>query len=339
MLTSVCWEQRPEGNSPIVGQRAQRKGEPFRLAGEKRAHLLVGPQRGVQSSVPSGCCSSGVVFLACFASYLAGTVVLVLMSAPWQLWGLMALHLPMTGVLALLTRAWKVSIHAMVIAGLGSTGVVFFGPHGLPALALTGANLMAGALALTLLPRLRVAKSRAIATLGQMLPLLVFYLFYRECAVVLNQPGVSWHDLSIQAVDRALVGPGPQAVAAMGEWFALGYMPYVPVLVRTSAPGSPARRRWPFARLWRVSPYGRRPNGQSALRTACGSRPERPSKWGGKETLRNVRSRSPASSRSPRSSRRGVRQSDRTHAHSRRHGEPGRALRPGRCIQVARGRF
>ncbi len=77
-----------------------------------------------------------LVFLVCFASYLAGTFVLVLMRAPWPMWGMMALHLPLTAVLALMTRASKVSIHAMVIAGLGAASVVFFGPRALPALIL-----------------------------------------------------------------------------------------------------------------------------------------------------------------------------------------------------------
>jgi hypothetical protein len=78
----------------------------------------------------------GLVYLVCLASYLAGTVVLVLMRAPWQLWGMMSLHLPTTAMLALLTRTSKVSVHTMVIAGICGAAVVFFGPSALPGLAL-----------------------------------------------------------------------------------------------------------------------------------------------------------------------------------------------------------
>jgi membrane-associated phospholipid phosphatase len=104
------------------------------------------------------------------------------------------------------------------------------GPVG-PGLIVASANVLVAAFVLAILPRLRASERIATAFLGQILPLLVFYLFYRECAVVLSQPGVAWQDLTVETVDRALIGPIPASHAAIGEWLALGYMTYVPVLV------------------------------------------------------------------------------------------------------------
>ncbi len=133
----------------------------------------------------------------------------------------------------------------LAVYGIGfGVLLTLLGPLG-PGLLVVGANLLVAAVVLTFLPRLRAARNNGIASLGQMLPLLGFYLFYRECAVVLNQPGVPWHDLLVQTADRALVGPGPHSAAAMGEWFAFGYMSYVPVLIlagliQARRAGSPA---------------------------------------------------------------------------------------------------
>jgi hypothetical protein len=73
------------------------------------------------------------VFLWCAAGYFAGAGVLFALGAAWQLWGLLALHVPNTLVLLALNRRWKISIHAMVLAGLWTAGLLFYGVPAVPA--------------------------------------------------------------------------------------------------------------------------------------------------------------------------------------------------------------
>jgi membrane-associated phospholipid phosphatase len=99
-------------------------------------------------------------------------------------------------------------------------------------LALLLLNLSVGLAALLALPRLR-ARGGLRRFFGVTLPLLVFYLYYRETAVVLNQRGITW-------LDRLVAGPEMQVWENLasdpgspffGEVFALGYMAYVPLLL------------------------------------------------------------------------------------------------------------
>jgi hypothetical protein len=77
-----------------------------------------------------------VVYGVCLASYALGALLLFAIGASWPLWGFMALQVPVTAVLGLVNRRWKVSIHATAIAGLCAAGVVFFGRWAAPALLL-----------------------------------------------------------------------------------------------------------------------------------------------------------------------------------------------------------
>lgn len=104
-----------------------------------------------------------------------------------------------------------------------------------PGLVATGVNLLLAGAAYRYLPRLRASAVGPIAFLGDTLPLLVFYLFYRECALVLNQPGVVWRDSVFKAFEPAALDAIPTGNLSMGEWLAFGYMAYVPLLLLSAA--------------------------------------------------------------------------------------------------------
>ncbi len=67
------------------------------------------------------------------ATYGLGTVSLWITSAPWPLWGLLALHVPNTLVLLAVNRRLKVSVHTMVLASLAVAAVWFLGEGWVPA--------------------------------------------------------------------------------------------------------------------------------------------------------------------------------------------------------------
>ena len=93
-------------------------------------------------------------------------------------------------------------------------------------------NLGVGLVALTALPRLR-ARGGLSRFLGVTLPLIVFYLYYRETAVVLSQPDIAWLDRLVAGVElRAWesIASDPRS-PVLGELFALAYMSYVPLLL------------------------------------------------------------------------------------------------------------
>lgn len=73
-----------------------------------------------------------VVYAACTLVYAIGAAFLFTIGAPWQVWGVMVLHLPTMAVLSVLTRRAKVSIHTTGIAALWSASVILWGPPALP---------------------------------------------------------------------------------------------------------------------------------------------------------------------------------------------------------------
>lgn len=74
----------------------------------------------------------GVVYVTCAAAYAAGALALIGIGASWPVWGVVALHVPSTLLLAVLNRALKVSIHATGLAGVAAAGLVCFGWHAWP---------------------------------------------------------------------------------------------------------------------------------------------------------------------------------------------------------------
>lgn len=73
-----------------------------------------------------------VVYAACALVYAIGGALLVAIGAPWQVWGVMVLHIPTMAVLSVLTRRAKVSIHTTGLAALWSASLILWGPPALP---------------------------------------------------------------------------------------------------------------------------------------------------------------------------------------------------------------
>lgn len=73
-----------------------------------------------------------VVYATCAVVYATGAVSLVSIGAPWQVWGVMVLHLPTMAVLSVLTRRVKISIHTTGVAALWSASLILWGPAALP---------------------------------------------------------------------------------------------------------------------------------------------------------------------------------------------------------------
>jgi hypothetical protein len=73
-----------------------------------------------------------VVYAACALVYAAGAAILITIGAPWQVWGVMVLHLPMMAVLSVLTPRAKISIHTTGVAALWSASLILWGPVALP---------------------------------------------------------------------------------------------------------------------------------------------------------------------------------------------------------------
>ncbi len=74
-----------------------------------------------------------LVYLLCALGYALGSGLLLITGASWQLWGLLALHVPNTLILMLLNRRLKVSIHTMVITSLWVAALMFFSGKMAPA--------------------------------------------------------------------------------------------------------------------------------------------------------------------------------------------------------------
>ena len=90
--------------------------------------------------------------------------------------------------------------------------------------------------AFVLLPKLRIGH-RVLRFFGVTLPLLVFYLYYRETMLVLQLPDIVWRDPQVAIVEMALwekLAPISRS-PAVGEILALAYMSYVPLLLFVAA--------------------------------------------------------------------------------------------------------
>ena len=67
------------------------------------------------------------VFGLCAAGYAVGAALLYLAGATWQMWGLLAFHVPNTILLAWMNRTLKVSIHTMVLSYLWMAAMSLLG--------------------------------------------------------------------------------------------------------------------------------------------------------------------------------------------------------------------
>jgi hypothetical protein len=68
------------------------------------------------------------VYALCAAGYAVGAALLYLAGASWQMWGLLAFHVPNTFLLAWMNRALKVSIHTMVLSYLWIASMYLLDP-------------------------------------------------------------------------------------------------------------------------------------------------------------------------------------------------------------------
>ncbi|MCH8125078.1 phosphatase PAP2 family protein [candidate division KSB1 bacterium] len=93
-------------------------------------------------------------------------------------------------------------------------------------------NIGVAAIVLLTLPNLRSAKNLVAIFFGIALPLLVFYLFYRESMLVLGMPNIEWHDLQVSFLEAGLwQHKENNFIPLIGDWFAFSYMVYVPMII------------------------------------------------------------------------------------------------------------
>ena len=86
-------------------------------------------------------------------------------------------------------------------------------------------NLGMGLVAFAALPRLR-ARGGVGRFFGVTLPLLLFYVYYRETALVLSRPDIGWLDWLVAGAElRAWASVSSASNSwLLGEFFALAYM-------------------------------------------------------------------------------------------------------------------
>ena len=113
-------------------------------------------------------------------------------------------------------------------------------------------NAVAAGLVLGGLPRLRQHGAAVARYLGVGLPLLVFYLYYREVAVVLTAPDIAWHDTAFVRLEGPLWG----AALRMPRWavlsLAVAYHAYVPLLLAATIGAFGSGDRAGSARMGRM---------------------------------------------------------------------------------------
>jgi len=126
-----------------------------------------------------------------------------------------------TSVTERFTAGYGLAVATGVVSAMGFAA-------GLPVLLF---NLAAAATVLSVIPEMRHQSAPTMRFLGHTSPLLVFYLFYRECGLILSLPGVQWRDASLLETERALRWVFPDVPAGAGEAFAAAYMSYIPFVV------------------------------------------------------------------------------------------------------------
>jgi membrane-associated phospholipid phosphatase len=102
-------------------------------------------------------------------------------------------------------------------------------------LAVFALNASVSVLAFFVLPGLR-SRDGFVRFLGITLPLLVFYLFYRETDLVLSNADINWLDEQVAGFEISFwtrITP-EQSAPLLGEFLAFSYMAYVPLLLGTA---------------------------------------------------------------------------------------------------------
>lgn len=98
-------------------------------------------------------------------------------------------------------------------------------------LATLAVNLGAAAIVFFVLPRVRGQPSATTRFLGHTFPLLIFFLFYKQCGMILSRPGVNWRDASLERMEGMLEGVFPDIPSGAGELLSAAYMSYIPFVI------------------------------------------------------------------------------------------------------------
>ncbi len=120
-----------------------------------------------------------------------------------------------------LTASFGIAVAAAVISLNGVT-------VGLATLAV---NIAAAAVTLFVLPGMRGQRSATTRFLGHTFPLLIFFVFYKECGLILSRPGVNWRDASLERTEMVLQEVFPNIPAGAGELLSASYMSYIPFVI------------------------------------------------------------------------------------------------------------
>jgi membrane-associated phospholipid phosphatase len=120
------------------------------------------------------------------------------------------------------TAAFGVGFAAMLHVIAPSTGT-------LRAIAV---NIAVAAVVLHVFPRLRAVPVRIVRFAAIVLPTIAFYLFYKQCSLVLHSGNVAWRDADLTQVGEWLTAPMQAGASpAMTEWLAFCYVVYAPLTV------------------------------------------------------------------------------------------------------------
>jgi membrane-associated phospholipid phosphatase len=132
-------------------------------------------------------------------------------------------HFPGSNFTEKFTAVFSIAFGASIWLASGRMG------YGLGLLAI---NAGIASIALFMLPRIRNARNPVTAFWGIALPLLLFYIFYRETALALQSPDICWLDSFVSRFETKLWRAGRgNPVPWLGELLAFSYMSYVPLLV------------------------------------------------------------------------------------------------------------
>jgi membrane-associated phospholipid phosphatase len=97
-------------------------------------------------------------------------------------------------------------------------------------------NALLGIAVLTFLPILRHSRWALIRFLAVIAPTLPFYVFYKQCGLVLHQPVVEWRDAALTQAGNWLTAPLPLlGGVVLSEWLAFSYIAYAPIVVLSAA--------------------------------------------------------------------------------------------------------
>jgi len=93
-------------------------------------------------------------------------------------------------------------------------------------------NVAVAGVVLHVFPRLRAVPIRAARFAAIVLPTIVFYLYYKQCSLVLHRGNVAWRDAELTQVGEWLTAPMQAGASpAMTEWLAFCYVVYAPLTV------------------------------------------------------------------------------------------------------------